>query len=133
MGLGVYCVYKIGIQFIEKKRRERQIAQARLERLKNQRQRLQRREFTNSLNEAATEQNPLLNRNARNSVASQNIPENQSENSSCVICLTNPRELVLLDCGHVCLCMDCFGKLNFLFLHYQSSFLKELMKYFKKK
>ena len=26
---------------------------------------------------------------------------------SCVVCLTNPRECVLLDCGHICVCVDC--------------------------
>lgn len=25
----------------------------------------------------------------------------------CVVCLTNSREIVLLDCGHICLCADC--------------------------
>lgn len=31
--------------------------------------------------------------------------------SQCVICLSNPREVVLLNCGHVCLCVDCVGQL----------------------
>ena len=30
---------------------------------------------------------------------------------SCIICLTHPRECVLLDCGHVCVCVDCFENL----------------------
>jgi len=25
----------------------------------------------------------------------------------CVVCLNQPREVVLLDCGHICLCGDC--------------------------
>lgn len=25
----------------------------------------------------------------------------------CVVCRTNPREIILLPCGHVCLCEDC--------------------------
>ena len=25
----------------------------------------------------------------------------------CVICISNPREVVLLDCGHICLCLSC--------------------------
>ena len=29
----------------------------------------------------------------------------------CVVCLENFRECVLIDCGHVCLCVDCFDKL----------------------
>ena len=29
----------------------------------------------------------------------------------CVICLSNPRECVLLDCGHICVCVDCLEAL----------------------
>ncbi|XP_076232244.1 mitochondrial E3 ubiquitin protein ligase 1 [Calliopsis andreniformis] len=29
------------------------------------------------------------------------------EDQLCVVCRTNPRELILLPCGHVCLCEDC--------------------------
>ncbi|CAH1800690.1 unnamed protein product [Owenia fusiformis] len=29
----------------------------------------------------------------------------------CVICLTNPREVIVLNCGHICLCADCAGVL----------------------
>ena len=29
----------------------------------------------------------------------------------CVVCLTNPRECVLLDCGHICICVDCLEAL----------------------
>ena len=98
------------MEYIAKKRREDQIAQARVQRLKNQRQRTQRREFGALLNEDAVgnenEQSTLTNMRSSNSTSQNDL----SENTSCVICLTNPRELVLLDCGHVCLCMDCFGK-----------------------
>jgi len=31
--------------------------------------------------------------------------------NACVVCLENPRECVLLDCGHVCLCGDCLERL----------------------
>lgn len=30
-----------------------------------------------------------------------------NSSSICVVCFNNPREVVLLDCGHVCLCADC--------------------------
>ncbi|KAL4223074.1 negative regulation of chemokine (C-C motif) ligand 5 production [Mactra antiquata] len=33
--------------------------------------------------------------------------DNGETDNSCVICLTNRREIVLLDCGHICLCADC--------------------------
>ncbi|CAB3359950.1 Hypothetical predicted protein [Cloeon dipterum] len=32
--------------------------------------------------------------------------ESQSEQSPCIIC-DNPREVILLPCGHICLCFDC--------------------------
>ena len=36
---------------------------------------------------------------------------NNQEQNACVVCLTNPREVVLLDCGHVCLCLDCLEQM----------------------
>ncbi|BFF99285.1 mitochondrial E3 ubiquitin protein ligase 1 [Drosophila madeirensis] len=30
-----------------------------------------------------------------------------SEDQLCVVCVTNPKEIILLPCGHVCLCEDC--------------------------
>ena len=33
----------------------------------------------------------------------RNIPEGQS----CVVCLGHQREVILMDCGHVCVCADC--------------------------
>lgn len=35
--------------------------------------------------------------------ANEEIPENQL----CTVCRTNPKEVVLLPCGHVCICEDC--------------------------
>lgn len=84
--LGIYCIYKNMSKYIRKKRREYNINQARIERLKNQRAR-------NRTND------------------SQPAAENANDTSCCVICLVNPRELVLLDCGHVCLCMDCLERM----------------------
>jgi len=30
----------------------------------------------------------------------------------CVVCLNNPREVILLPCGHVVVCVDCMERLN---------------------
>lgn len=30
-----------------------------------------------------------------------------TEEFVCVVCRSNPREIILLDCGHICLCEDC--------------------------
>lgn len=35
----------------------------------------------------------------------------QFQQNACVVCIENPRECVLLDCGHICICVDCFEKL----------------------
>ncbi|XP_063162435.1 mitochondrial ubiquitin ligase activator of nfkb 1-A-like [Candoia aspera] len=37
---------------------------------------------------------------------SEELPPN-----ACVVCLTSPRECVLLPCGHICLCFHCFQAL----------------------
>lgn len=31
---------------------------------------------------------------------------------TCLVCLVNPREVIILQCGHVCVCADCILKLN---------------------
>nr|KAG5698417.1 hypothetical protein BaRGS_006612 [Batillaria attramentaria] len=36
--------------------------------------------------------------------------EELSENQACVVCLTNPREVITLDCGHIAMCSDCAQK-----------------------
>ena len=101
----------MSFDYIEKRKRENQIAQARLQRLKNQRQRAQGQDAEANTNESSRQST----RRARNSNSQINNNETASaENSTCVICLINPRELVLLDCGHVCLCMDCFGRFLFI-------------------
>ncbi|XP_072943357.1 mitochondrial E3 ubiquitin protein ligase 1 [Epargyreus clarus] len=37
----------------------------------------------------------------------QNREKNLSEAQLCVVCAENPKEVILLPCGHVCLCEDC--------------------------
>ena len=39
----------------------------------------------------------------RDEAVDQNLPEGRS----CVVCLGQQREVILLDCGHVCVCADC--------------------------
>ena len=87
--LGIYCIYKNISKYIRKKRREYIINQQRLSRLKNR----------------------AASRNRTNENSSSAESNNTNDTNCCVICLVNPRELVLLDCGHVCLCMDCLEKM----------------------
>jgi E3 ubiquitin-protein ligase MUL1 len=37
---------------------------------------------------------------------------NNNSDTACVLCLQNPREIILLDCGHICLCFDCLERLG---------------------
>uniref|UniRef100_A0A0A9W311 RING-type E3 ubiquitin transferase n=1 Tax=Lygus hesperus TaxID=30085 RepID=A0A0A9W311_LYGHE len=34
------------------------------------------------------------------------------ENECCVVCKENPKEIILLPCGHVCICEDCSGAIK---------------------
>ncbi|XP_072384280.1 mitochondrial E3 ubiquitin protein ligase 1 [Diabrotica undecimpunctata] len=38
--------------------------------------------------------------------------EDLNENQICVVCKENPKEIILLPCGHVCLCEDCALGIN---------------------
>lgn len=40
----------------------------------------------------------------------QDVTEEQMENA-CVICLSQPRNCILLECGHVCCCHSCYQAL----------------------
>ncbi|XP_037721202.1 mitochondrial E3 ubiquitin protein ligase 1-like [Drosophila subpulchrella] len=42
----------------------------------------------------------------------RNLPANLSQDQLCVVCSTNPKEVILLPCGHVCLCEDCAQKIS---------------------
>ncbi|KAJ8933929.1 hypothetical protein NQ314_013685 [Rhamnusium bicolor] len=42
-------------------------------------------------------------RERRRRIRDEDLPDNQL----CVVCKTNPIEIILLPCGHVCLCEDC--------------------------
>ncbi|XP_072219148.1 mitochondrial ubiquitin ligase activator of nfkb 1-A [Leuresthes tenuis] len=39
-------------------------------------------------------------------------PQDGADNHVCVICLSQPRDCILLDCGHVCCCHVCFLALH---------------------
>jgi E3 ubiquitin-protein ligase MUL1 len=41
----------------------------------------------------------------------EEVPEEIPEAIACVVCLTQQREVILLDCGHVCVCADCAGEI----------------------
>lgn len=45
----------------------------------------------------------LMRKERRKRIRDEEVPENQQ----CVVCRRNPREVILLPCGHVCLCEDC--------------------------
>ena len=76
---GGYCLFKLYKAYKEKKQREEMAANLRQERLRRIQQ-------------------------DRNNGASIN---NNNVEQTCVLCLVNQREIVLLDCGHFCLCLDC--------------------------
>lgn len=91
LALGAYCTYKSydGVRnWLRRRQVAREIEKTRRERLEAERR--QRRERGGGVDTESRAADSNLN---------------------CVICLSNPRELVLLDCGHVCLCMDCFEQL----------------------
>lgn len=44
----------------------------------------------------------------RTKVADQNLPMEVR----CIVCMENPREIILLPCNHVCLCEDCAEKID---------------------
>lgn len=102
---GTWLAYKYVKEFLDKRKREREIAAARLQRLKNQRQR------------ARLYDDELLMLESREAQSTSTAGGDQYgstsvDQSKCVICLSNPRELILLDCGHVCMCMDCFERMT---------------------
>ncbi|XP_070572263.1 mitochondrial ubiquitin ligase activator of NFKB 1-like [Ptychodera flava] len=52
------------------------------------------------------------NRQRTNSESEQGDQAENPNAGVCVICLTNPREVVILNCGHICACADCAGALQ---------------------
>lgn len=37
----------------------------------------------------------------------QSRQKNVNDDQRCVVCVQNPKEVIILPCGHVCLCEDC--------------------------
>ena len=83
VGLAAYCGYKLFKSYAERRR---------LERLKEEAKQLRLKQMQRARDTSGVQQ-----------------PEQQS--SCCVVCLTNPREIVLIECGHVCLCLECLERM----------------------
>jgi len=90
--LGIYIGYTQIMPYIEAKQREWRLEEMR-------RKRLEERDANRPGSASATQTSDQQGGEA-------------SDQSNCVVCLTNPREVILLDCGHDCLCMDCMEQLT---------------------
>jgi E3 ubiquitin-protein ligase MUL1 len=88
VGLAIYCAYKRLNKLIKHYRRQNEIRRARKELEERRRANKKAIPITNGI-----------------------IDESHSTTSACVVCLENPREVVLLDCGHVCMCISCMEQM----------------------
>lgn len=43
---------------------------------------------------------------------SRTKPRELREDQKCIVCIENPKEIICLPCGHVCLCEDCSSKIQ---------------------
>jgi E3 ubiquitin-protein ligase MUL1 len=92
--VGSYVLYKLYKQAKERKKRENEQKSIREQRLRMERARREENSVTNNSGDSSQ-----TNRHAQ-------------DGTTCVLCLQNPREIVLLECGHICLCIDCLGRLQ---------------------
>ncbi len=46
------------------------------------------------------------------STSDKDDSEEEDDKNVCVVCMCVPRDCVLIDCGHVCVCQDCAEELN---------------------
>ena len=60
-----------------------------------------------TLREIIRERNSTQEGHDSNNVPAENLPESQT----CVVCLGQQREVILLECGHVCVCADCASEI----------------------
>lgn len=69
-----------------------------------------RREETRILDQIREER---TQRRANNAGAQdrQHTDSSNPDISQCVICLERPREVIVLECGHICMCSDCAREL----------------------
>ena len=119
VALGAYCAYKYASDYLAKRKREQAMAQIKQQRLRHQRARarLYDNEFILNGEVVQSDRQQLSAGSNSTHAAVGDTRDSESEGSAtfassmCVICLTNPRELVLVECGHVCLCMDCQERL----------------------
>lgn len=51
-------------------------------------------------------------RRERRKLNRDEMPAASSEHPMCVICLSNPVEVMMLECGHVCVCTDCADRVQ---------------------
>jgi len=87
IGVGIVCrlSYKYYKQFKAERDRERSLAEMRALRQQAQERQNQRR--------------------------ASGEGQDDYDSNVCIVCLTNPREIVLLNCGHICLCAECLHEL----------------------
>lgn len=38
--------------------------------------------------------------------------DNLLDEQKCIVCWTNPKEVIVFPCSHICLCIDCSAKIN---------------------
>ena len=54
----------------------------------------------------AIEEN-VIDAERRDSSSSEETNSGEDERNTCVMCMSEPRDCVLVDCGHICVCITC--------------------------
>lgn len=91
VAIAAYVTYDLASKYLAKRNQRRMLERARQQR-EEERQRRRRQQ-------------------APAAQPAGQVGDNVTHQATCVVCLTNPREVVLVDCGHVCLCIDCLQSL----------------------